>query len=56
MTRAEIIEELHEIREKHYEEEKGLSVEEKVAKINQAGREVIKKYGLKFKNYSSTHN
>lgn len=41
--------EIHEIREKLYEEEKVLSVSNLIAKIHKEAEEVKKKYGLKFK-------
>lgn len=44
--------EIHEIRERLYEEEKGLSVEDKIAKIKREAEEAIRKYGLKFKRYN----
>ena len=43
--------EIHEIRERLYEEEKNLSPEEKIAKIKREAEEVIKKYGLQFKKH-----
>lgn len=45
--------ELHEIREKLYEEQKGLSTKEIVEKINKEAEEMIKKYSIKFK--AKTH-
>ena len=44
--------EIHEIQERLYEEEKGLSGKERIAKIHKEAREVIEKYGLKFKKYA----
>lgn len=44
--------EIHEIREKLYEEEKNLSAKELIAKIHKEAEEVKKKYGLKFKKPS----
>ena len=41
--------EIHEIREKLYEEQKGLSNKEIVERINRESEEVIKKYGVKLK-------
>ena len=41
--------EIHEIREQLYEESKGLSDKEFIAKIHQEAQECIKKYGLKIK-------
>lgn len=43
--------EIHEIRERLYEEEKNLAVGEKIAKIKREAEEVIKKYGLKLKKH-----
>lgn len=45
--------EIHEIRERLYEEEKNLSPEEKIAKIHREAEEAIKKYGLKLKKHHS---
>ena len=53
MTRKEIIEKLHKIREQHYEETKNLTTEERVSRINQEGAVIIKKYGLKFRKRPS---
>ena len=53
MTRKEIIEKLHKIREQHYEETKNLTTEERVSRINQEGAAIIKKYGLKFRKHPS---
>ena len=39
--------EVHEIREKIYEETKNLSAEERAALTNKIGREVAEKFGLK---------
>ena len=44
--------EIHEIRERLYEENKDLSHKEHIAKIHKEAEEVIKKYGLKFKKLS----
>jgi len=44
--------EIHEIQEKLYEEEKGLSAEERIAKIHKESEELIKKYGIKPKRTS----
>ncbi|MFH1259065.1 MAG: hypothetical protein ABII74_04530 [Elusimicrobiota bacterium] len=41
--------EIHEIREKLYEEEKNLTPEERIAKVRKESEDMIKKYGLKFK-------
>ena len=43
------LKEIHEIREKIYEETKQLSAEERAALTNKVGREVAEKYGLKIK-------
>ncbi|MCB4792743.1 MAG: hypothetical protein LHV68_12785 [Elusimicrobia bacterium] len=45
----ESMREIHEIRLKLHEEEKNLSIEEKIAKIHKEAQEAIKKYGIKFK-------
>lgn len=44
--------EIHEIREKLYEENKGLSHKEHIAKIHKEAEEAIKKYGIKLKRPS----
>jgi len=41
--------EIHAIQEKLYDEEKGLSDKERIAKIHKEAEELIKKYGLKFR-------
>lgn len=43
------MQEIHEIRERLYEEEKDLSDKELIAKIHKEAQECIKKYGLKIK-------
>lgn len=48
-----MLDELHAIREQHYEETKSLTPEERVKRINQEGGDIIKKYGLKFKRHHS---
>ena len=49
----EAMREIHEIRLKLYEEEKNLTVEQKIAKIHKEAQEAIDKYGIKFK--TKTH-
>ncbi len=46
------MQEIHEIREKIYEEEKSLSNQERIRKIHAEATGVIKKYGLIFKKPS----
>ena len=41
--------EIHEIREKIYNETKGLTPEERAAQTNKIGREIAEKYGLKIR-------
>jgi hypothetical protein len=43
--------EIHEIRERFYEEEKDLSIKDKIAKIKHEAAEAIKKYGLRLKEH-----
>lgn len=47
MTRVEIIEDLHRMREKHWEETKNLSAKERALETNEQAQEIIKKMGLK---------
>ncbi len=53
MKETEAMREIHEIRERLYEEEKGLSVTEKIAKIKRESREATEKYGLKFRTHQT---
>jgi len=46
---------IHEIREKMYEETRGLSSKEIIEKYRKEAKEVKKKYGLKFKHRATTH-
>ncbi len=41
--------EIHDIQKRLYEEEKGLSSEERIAKIHREAQKAISKYKLKFK-------
>lgn len=52
MNRKEIIEELHQIREKHHEEEKTLSPSQKIIKRRKEVDAAINKLGLKVKRYA----
>ena len=56
MTRAEIIKKLHQIRAQMYEEEKDLSIKEKVAKINREGEDAVRRLGFKFRRHTLTHS
>jgi hypothetical protein len=49
MTEPIPMREIHEIREKIYEEEKNLSNPERLRKIHAEAARFIEKYGLKFK-------
>ena len=49
MTEPIPMREIHEIREKIYEEEKNLSNQERLVKIHAEAVRLIEKYGLKFK-------
>ena len=49
MTEPMPMREIHEIREKIYEEEKNLSNQERLRKIHAEAARFIEKYGLKFK-------
>jgi len=44
--------EIHEIREKFYEESKDLSHKQFLAKVRKEAEEAIKRYGLKFRRPS----
>lgn len=41
-----MMEELHDIREKHYKKIKHLTLEERAEKINKDAEEILKKYGM----------
>ena len=45
--------EIHEIRERLYEEEKNLSAAERIARIKKEARQAAKKYGLRFIKHHS---
>ena len=47
----EVLQPLHQIREEHYNEDKNLTVSEKLARIKKEADEAIRKYGLKFKKH-----
>lgn len=49
INESEDLREIHEIREKIYEETKHLSPEERAEQTNKIGREVAEKYGLKIR-------
>ena len=49
MTEPIPMQEIHEIREKIYEEEKNLSNQERLLKIHAEATRFIEKHGLKFK-------
>ena len=49
---SESMRELHKIREQMHEKTKHMSVEEKIAYINQKAEEAEKKYGLKLRKAS----
>lgn len=53
MRESKFIEELHRIREKHYEETKNLPLEEKLARINQGSEEFQKLVEQKRKRLSA---
>jgi len=46
---SKVLDELHKIREKHYEETKHLSAKELVERIHKEGKEAAEKLGLKIK-------
>ena len=50
----EAMREIHEIRLKLHEEEKNLSMKEKLEKTHREAQEIIKKYGIKFKTRTSS--
>jgi hypothetical protein len=45
----ESMKEIHEIREKLYEENKNLSMEDRIEKVHREADEFVKKYGIKLK-------
>jgi len=47
----ESMREVHEMQLKVHEEMKGLTFEEKVAKMHKTAQHMMKKYGLKFKKH-----
>ena len=47
---SKVLDELHKIREKHYEETKHLSPKELVLHINKKGREAAKRLGMKIRS------
>ena len=49
MKEPQPMREIHEVQEQIYEEEKNLSIEERIAKRHREVKEFIKKQGLKFK-------
>ena len=49
MEEPKLMQEIHEIRHKIYEEDKHLSPKELVAKINRNAEELIRRYGLKLR-------
>ena len=53
MKEPEEIKEIHRIRERLYEEEKNLTIKEKIAKIKKEARSAVKKYGFRFKKHHS---
>jgi hypothetical protein len=48
--------EIHEIRERMHEEQKGLSDKEIIKKIREEAEEVKRKYGLKLKKHAVTRS
>jgi len=56
MKETDAMREIHEIRERLYEEEKDLTVAQKVAKIKKEAKNAMSKYGLKLREYEpDTH-
>ena len=53
MQEPKAMREIHQIREYLYQEEKKLSIKEKLAKIKKEANEAIRKYGFKFKKHHS---
>lgn len=51
MREPQATKEIHEIRLGLYEEEKNLTVDEKIAKIKREAKEAIKRYGIKVRRY-----
>ena len=53
MTESKTMQELHKIREKIYEEEKNLSIEERIKKTREESEKYIKEHNLKLKRVPS---
>jgi hypothetical protein len=53
MKESRVMEELHKIREKIYEEEKNLSIEERIKKTREESEKYIKEHNLKLKRVPS---
>ncbi|MDQ1327114.1 MAG: hypothetical protein QG641_394 [Candidatus Poribacteria bacterium] len=53
MKESKVMEELHKIREKIYEEEKNMSIEERVKKTREESEKYIKEHNLKLKRIPS---
>jgi len=49
MTESKTMQELHKIREKIYEEEKNLSIEERIKKTREESEKILREYNLKLK-------
>jgi hypothetical protein len=46
--------EIHQIQERLFDKEKNLSSRQRIRKLHQEAKEIIKKYGLKIKSTSKT--
>jgi hypothetical protein len=53
MNESKVMEELHKIREKIYEEEKNMSIKERVKKTREESEKYIKEHNLKLKRVPS---
>jgi hypothetical protein len=53
MTESKTMQELHKIREKIYEEEKNLSIEERIKKTREESEKILQEYNIKLRRVNS---
>ena len=49
MTESKTMQELHKVREKIYEEEKNLTIEERIKKTREESEKILQEYNIKLK-------